>query len=143
MVVAIATVVLMRPEANATAAPRTVPRPVPKVQAVEDLAADTSLLDTILVRNPFALPTGAEADPAPSMIPSGLSTVRPVAPPPRVHAILGPPWVAVLSSPLHPHTEQVAVRDSAFGFRVVRITPHTVTLRGRDTTFDVHVDAAP
>jgi hypothetical protein len=94
------------------------------------------LIDTIIALNPFGevAPTATSAIEqrvGGPMMPAAFSS----SPPPRLAAIVGPPWAAVVSFDGGAMTVPVIVRDSVRGFRVMAISRDQVMLRTRDTTY--------
>ncbi len=61
---------------------------------------------------------------------------------PRLAAIAGPPWSAVVSFDGGAVMMPVSVRDSVRGFRVVAIARDYVVLRSRDSTYRVTLTAS-
>ncbi|MCU0635073.1 MAG: hypothetical protein MUE41_09385 [Gemmatimonadaceae bacterium] len=101
-----------------------------------------ALADTIVARDPFALAvqlSPATLAPAPGPMP-----MRPPVPVarPRIVAIVGPPWRALVAVAGAPPRE-VATGDSVAGHVVRRITAAAVLLRGRDSTITLGLGVTP
>jgi hypothetical protein len=92
-----------------------------------------SLVDSIVAHDPFGLfMESADASPA-TTTPMPFSRPPMPSATPRVQAVVGPPWRALLSAPGVGTAREVATGDSAFGYVVTRISATAVRLRGRDT----------